>query len=75
MNTNKYEILLTWDDEAQVWYCTSEDIPGLILESGSLDVLVERARHAAPELLEIMGRDPTNASLSFKAERHAAVFV
>ena len=75
MNTKKYEILLTWDDEAQVWYCTSEDIPGLILESGSLDVLVERARHAAPELLEIMGRDPTNASLSFKAERHAAVFV
>ena len=75
MNTNEYEVLLTWDDEAQVWYCTSEDIPGLILESGSLDVLVERARHAAPELLEIMGRDPANASLAFKAERRAAVFV
>jgi predicted RNase H-like HicB family nuclease len=70
---NEYKVLLTWDDEAQVWYCTSEDIPGLILESGSLDVLVERARHAAPELLELMGRDPANASLSFKAERRAAV--
>jgi len=64
---NEYAILLTWDDEAQVWYCTSEDIPGLILESGSLDALVERARHAAPELLELMGRDPANASLSFTA--------
>ena len=49
-------------------------IPGLILESDSLDALVERARHAAPELLELMGQDPANASLLFKAERHAAVF-
>ena len=71
---NEYAVFLTWDDEAQVWYCTSEDIPGLILESGSMDVLVERARHAAPELLELMGRDTANASLSFKAERRAAVF-
>ncbi|MDR2470997.1 MAG: DUF1902 domain-containing protein [Treponema sp.] len=71
---NEYTVLLTWDDKAHVWYCTSEDIPGLILESGSLDVLVERARHAAPEVLELMGHDPSGASLSFKAERHAAVF-
>ena len=73
-NINEYTVLLTWDEEVQVWYCTSEDIPGLILESGSLDALVERARHAAPELLELMGRDSTNASLSFKAERRATVF-
>ncbi|MDR0497216.1 MAG: DUF1902 domain-containing protein [Treponema sp.] len=72
---SEYVVSLTWDDEAQVWYCTSEDIPGLILESGSLDVLMERARHAATELLELMGHNPANASLSFKAERHAAVFV
>ena len=71
---NEYTVFLTWDDEAKVWYCTSEDIPGLILESSSLDALVERARHAAPELLEHMGHDPSNASLSFKAERRAAVF-
>jgi adenine deaminase len=71
---NEYAVFLNWDDEAQRWYCTSDDIPGLILESGSLDALVERARYAASELLEIMGRDPANASLSFKAERRAAVF-
>ena len=70
---NEYKIKLVWDDEAQVWYCSSDDIPGLILESGSLDVLVERARHAAPELLELMGHDPSKASLSVKAERLAAV--
>ena len=70
----EYDVLLSWDEEAQVWYCTSEDIPGLVLEAGSLDVLVERARHAASELLELMGCDPAGASLSFKAERRAAVF-
>jgi len=71
---NDYTVLLNWDDEAQRWYCTSEDIPGLILESDSLDALVERARHAASELLELMGREPANATLSFKAERRVAVF-
>ena len=71
---NEYTITIAWDEEAQRWYCTSEDIPGLILESGSLDALVERARHAAPELLELMGRDTSNAFLSFKAERQAKVF-
>jgi predicted RNase H-like HicB family nuclease len=71
---NEYTVLLTWDEDAQVWYCTSEDIPGLILESGSLDALVERVRHAASELLELMGHNPVNASLSFRAERRAAVF-
>ena len=70
----EYTVALTWDDEARVWYCTSEDIPGLVLESGSLDALVERARHAASELLELMGHDTANASLSFKAERCASVF-
>jgi predicted RNase H-like HicB family nuclease len=67
MTMNEYTVLVTWDNEAQVWYCTSEDIPGLILESGSLDVLVERARHAAPEMLELMGYNPSGAFLSFRA--------
>jgi len=71
---NEYSVSLAWDDEARVWCCTSEDIPGLVLEAGSLDLLMERARYAASELLELMGNDPANASLSFKAERSAMVF-
>ena len=62
---NEYTVFLNWDEETHRWYCTSDDIPGLILESDSLDILVERARHAAPELLELMGRDAVNASLLF----------
>jgi hypothetical protein len=49
----EYLINLTWDNEASVWIATSDDIPGLVLESGSLDALIERVRCAAPELLSL----------------------
>ena len=40
-----------WDDEASVWIATSRDVPGLVLESGSFDALVERVKFAIPELM------------------------
>ncbi len=55
MEMPKYSVDLTWDAEAGVWVATSESIPGLVMESGSLDALIERVRFAAPELLELNG--------------------
>lgn len=49
----EYVVKLIWDDEAAVWVATSDDIPGLVLESGSFDALLERVRFAAPELLAL----------------------
>ena len=49
----EYVVTFTWDDDAGVWIATSEDIPGLVLESGSFDALIERTRFAIPELLEL----------------------
>ncbi len=49
----EYTIKLTWDSEASVWIATSDDINGLVLESGSFDALIERARYTIPELLEL----------------------
>ena len=46
----EYNVNFTWDEEACVWVAQSDDIPGLVLESGSLDALIERVRFAAPEL-------------------------
>ena len=46
----EYIINLTWDNDENVWIATSDDIPGLVLESGSFDALLERVRFAAPEL-------------------------
>lgn len=66
----EYIITFTWDEEAGVWIATSNDIPGLVLESGSFDALLERTRFAVPELLSLNASDPQPFSLTFKSERH-----
>jgi len=67
----EYTIAFSWDDEASVWVAECPDIPGLILESGSFDALVERVKIAVPDLLEL---DRTEqVKLRFKAERLAVV--
>ncbi len=66
----EYVITTTWDSEASVWIATSEDVPGLALESGSLDALIERVRVAVPELLALNGDAQGDIPLFFKSERH-----
>lgn len=69
----EYTITFTWDSEACVWIATSRDIPGLVLESGSFDALLERTRFAVPELLELNGTDAKPLSLVFLSERREKV--
>ena len=68
-----YTVNLLWDAEAAVWVATSEDIPGLVMESGSYDALIERLRFAVPELLELNGlqKSPMLAFSSYRQERVA----
>ena len=70
----EYAVKFLWDAEASVWVATSEDIPGLVLESGSFDALVERVRFAVPELLELNGLNqaPLLSFRSFRQERIAS---
>jgi predicted RNase H-like HicB family nuclease len=65
-------VSLTWDDEAYVWLASSPDVPGLALESGSLDALMERVKIAIPDLLDIKD---TNVTIDFRAERLTQVHV
>lgn len=62
-------IRLTWDPEARVWIAESDDVPGLVLESGSFDALIERVRFAVPELLELNGTAPASVQLRMVSER------
>lgn len=71
----EYNINLDWDSEAAVWIATSEDVPGLVLESGSLDALAERLRNAVPELLALNGGEAVESVLHFHAERRERVFL
>lgn len=69
----KYRINMLWDNEAGVWVATSDDIPGLVLESGSFDALLERVRFAVPELLELNSDHPTEMMLMFVSERQERI--
>ena len=64
-----YTVNLLWDSEASVWVATSEDIKGLVLESGSLDVLIERVRMTVPELLRLNNQPMEHAKITFVTER------
>ena len=69
-----YTVNLLWDSEADVWVATSDDIIGLVLESGSLDVLIERVCRIAPELLELNHQPIEHAKILFKSERLEEVY-
>jgi hypothetical protein len=69
----EYEVNFLWDDDAAVWVATSDEIPGLVLESGSLDALMERVRYAAPELLALNGSSTGDFALHFFSERREQI--
>lgn len=52
---NEYHVYALWDDEAGVWVGTSEDVPGLCLESPTLEDLMREAEGLIPELLRLNG--------------------
>lgn len=68
-------VTMTWDKEACVWVAESEDVPGLVLESGSLDALIERVRFAVPELLELNGQAKSPVLLNLVSRRLEQVAV
>ena len=62
-------IRLIWDENENFWYSKSlDDRFGLTLESGSLDVLIERVRMAIPEMLKVIECND-EVDLSFEIER------
>jgi predicted RNase H-like HicB family nuclease len=59
-----YEIRAQWDSEAGVWVAESEDVPGLVAEADSPNVLVQKLRTLIPELLEL-NRATSDRTASF----------
>ncbi len=63
------KIKFRWDEDAAVWTATSDDVPGLVLESGSFDALLERVKQAVPELLNLNESAAPDFRLSYCTER------
>lgn len=73
MPENEYTVTMQHDPETNRWLATSNDIPGLVLEDASYDVLVYRVRLAAPEMLELNGINVKNFTLNIHSERREQV--
>lgn len=44
-----------WDDDAQVWVATSDDVPGLATEAENPHALMQKLQIMIPELLDENG--------------------
>lgn len=44
-----------WDDEAEVWVATSDDVPGLATEADTLEALSAKLQIMVPDLLDANG--------------------
>ena len=56
----RYLVNAEWDADASVWVATSDDVPGLVTESDTLEVLQSKVQIMVPELLEANGCLPAN---------------
>ena len=50
-----------WDDDAQVWVASSEDIDGLSVEADTLEALKEKVTGAICDLVELNGFSQGNS--------------
>ena len=66
MNNKPYYVRAEWDEEAQVWVASSDDVPGLATEADSMDALVAKLRSLIPELLELNGMPCSTCAASFE---------
>lgn len=67
-----YQVEAFWDAAAEVWVATSEDVPGLVTESSTIEVLTEKLRVMIPELLVLNNIVPADylGSISFELISH-----
>ncbi len=63
-----YHVDAEWDPGAEVWVATSEDVPGLVTEAETLEVLAAKLRLMVPDLLAANGSlpEPALGDLSFE---------
>ncbi len=48
-------VRVEWDEEAEVWVATNDDVPGLVVEADTAEALLIKLKALIPELLEANG--------------------
>lgn len=57
MKNHSIIVKAEWDNEAEVWVASSNDIDGLALEAATMEVLLKKIPGALCDLLELNGFD------------------
>lgn len=65
----EYNVKIYWDKEASVWIATSDNIPGLVLESDNMQTLYKKLELAIPEILEVNNMPPATNIKIYAVER------
>ena len=69
------KVKILWDNEADIWVAKSDDLPGLALESGSCDALIEKVKYIVPELMDMNDMKADFCDLNFVADRLERVLI
>jgi len=69
---NTLEIRAIWDDDAEVWVATCEDLPGLVVEADTQNDLENELKVIVPELLILnkMGYEGQEIPIHLLQERN-----
>jgi predicted RNase H-like HicB family nuclease len=62
MSDSTLDVQVNWDEDAKVWWATSDDIPGLVTEAETFEDLDRNVRELAPTLLaanDVLRKDET----------------
>jgi predicted RNase H-like HicB family nuclease len=51
-----YSVAAQWDDDAEVWFASSDDVPGLAIEAATTEALIQELETLIPDLLEMNGQ-------------------
>ncbi len=74
--SSTFEIRAQWDAEAGAWVAESEDVPGLVAEADSPNLLVAKLKVLVPELLELNGvekKGPSTFHIVYQHEDSCAL--
>jgi hypothetical protein len=62
-----------WDSEARVWFATSAEVPGLVVEAETWPAMIDEVRLVLPDLLALNGQTADGLSVTFRAEERVEV--
>lgn len=66
MHSKSYTVACQWDPEANVWYVSESDVPGLVTEAPTLEALEAKLLRMIPELLELNEGPGTDRTVPFE---------